>query len=144
MTLTKKLTSLMLILSVTGCASIPSDYCAIARPIVYEQSDVDVISEKLVNSILRHNEKYRIICRWLVHVVISLCCLPLTHHQGLFYCPPFLVDFSLSIFAACLSIFAFNRLINASAFFISSLYTRHRWGAAYSYGSIAASFSRSQ
>jgi hypothetical protein len=52
----------MLILSVTGCASIPSDYCAIARPIVYEQSDVDVISEKLVDSILRHNEKYRIIC----------------------------------------------------------------------------------
>ena len=63
MKLTKKLTSLMLMLSVTGCVSIPSDYCAIARPIVYEQSDVDVISEKLVDSILRHNEKYRILCK---------------------------------------------------------------------------------
>jgi hypothetical protein len=52
----------MLILSVTSCASIPSDYCAIARPIVYEQDDVETMSEKLVDSVLRHNEKYRILC----------------------------------------------------------------------------------
>jgi hypothetical protein len=58
----KKLTSLMLILSVTGCASIPSDYCVIARPIVYEQADVETMSDKLVDSVLRHNEKYRILC----------------------------------------------------------------------------------
>ena len=62
MTLTKKLTSLMLLVSVTGCVSIPSDYCAIARPIVYEQADVETMSDKLVDSVLRHNEKYRILC----------------------------------------------------------------------------------
>lgn len=49
-------------LSATGCAS-TSSYCLIAKPIVYEPADVDVISDKLVDSILRHNEKYKVVCK---------------------------------------------------------------------------------
>lgn len=53
----------LIAISVSGCATISGDYCVVARPIVYEQSDVDVISDTLADSIVRHNLKHETICK---------------------------------------------------------------------------------
>lgn len=54
--------TLALMISVTGCAA-NGDYCLVAKPIVYEDSDVDIISEKLARSIYTENEKYHALCK---------------------------------------------------------------------------------
>lgn len=61
----KLLTICLILISVTGCVHrtvVIDSYCVSARPIVYEDSDVDVASEKLVDSIVRHNMKYKELC----------------------------------------------------------------------------------
>ena len=49
-----------MLISVTGCVS--TSECYWVRPIAYEDSDVDVISPKLADSIVRHNAKVETNC----------------------------------------------------------------------------------
>ena len=55
---------LILILYVTGCASVPAnDYCLIASDVALTDSDVDVISDELARWLLTHSDTYRAICK---------------------------------------------------------------------------------
>lgn len=40
-----------------------SDYCIVAKPIQYTDADVDTMSDQMVDSVLRHNEKYAKLCK---------------------------------------------------------------------------------
>lgn len=53
---------LMLTLAVTSCATVSSEHCLIDSPIKPTKEDVEVISDSLVEQILRHNEIYKKIC----------------------------------------------------------------------------------
>lgn len=57
------LTVLLLSSVASGCATVTSEYCLIAEPIVYTDEDVEVISDELVRSVLTHNEKYDTLCK---------------------------------------------------------------------------------
>ena len=54
---------LMLMTSVSGCAlNGQSDYCLIAKPIVLNQSVIELLDDDAVNQILEHNEKFSAVC----------------------------------------------------------------------------------
>ena len=54
---------MILMLSVTGCATTPvNDYCLIATPAVYTAQDVDAISDDLARWLDEHDAKYRAVC----------------------------------------------------------------------------------
>lgn len=52
----------MLTLAVTGCATVSSEHCLIDSQIKLTKDDVEVISDSLVEQILRHNEIYKKVC----------------------------------------------------------------------------------
>lgn len=52
----------MLMSGATGCASLVSDYCLIAKPITTTKADAEVISDELVTQILEHDETYFSLC----------------------------------------------------------------------------------
>lgn len=58
----------MLILGVSGCASGPSeilDSCKVFGPIRPTEGDMDTMSYRLVEQILRHNVTGEYVCGWL-------------------------------------------------------------------------------
>lgn len=63
--LLKRLMLLALLINVSGCLSMSSGskgYCLIASPINPTESDIEVISDDLVDDLLVHNEIYDRLC----------------------------------------------------------------------------------
>ena len=52
----------MLTLAATSCATVSSEHCLIDSPIKPTNDDVEVISDLLVEQILKHNEIYKKVC----------------------------------------------------------------------------------
>jgi len=52
-------------LAASGCASGPIDPCGIFKPIRPAAADLDVISDRLVEQLLEHNEAGAAACDWM-------------------------------------------------------------------------------
>lgn len=48
--------------AVSGCATVVSDYCLIAKPHVFSSETIDAMTDEEVKQELTHNEQYAKLC----------------------------------------------------------------------------------